>query len=132
MDRDTATAEMTTVAELREFCARLPHSQETFPFGPGTLVWEVSGKMYALCGITAAGPLQVSLKVNPSLSEQLRIQYQGVMPGYHLNKRHWITLDLESDVPPELTQQLLLGSYRLVAAGLTRRARAGLGLELLP
>ncbi|WP_189643920.1 MmcQ/YjbR family DNA-binding protein [Deinococcus piscis] len=118
---------MDTVHELRTFCAALPHSQETFPFGPQHLVWKVSGKMYALTDITA-DELRLSLKVRPEDSEQLRAQYRGITPGHHLNKKHWITLDLQSDVPPELSAQLLRGSHALVAAGLTRAVRAELGL----
>ena len=120
---------MRTVAELRETCARLPRSEETFPFGQDTLVFKVGGKVYALTDITA-DPLTLSLKVRPPHGDELRAAHDAIAPGYHLNKRHWITVTLDGSVPDALLNDLLEGSYALVAAGLTRARRAELGLSV--
>jgi predicted DNA-binding protein (MmcQ/YjbR family) len=118
---------MQTVAALREACARLPHSEETFPFGQGTLVFKAGGKVYALTDITA-DPLKLSLKVRPTHGDELRAAHDAIAPGYHLNKRHWITVTLDGSVPDALLGALLEGSYALVIAGLTRARRAELGV----
>lgn len=115
---------MDCVADIRELCAELPLSQETFPFGMSALVFKVSGKMYALLDIQAE-PLQMSLKVLPERAEALRLEYPAITAGYHLNKRHWITVVLEG-VPSELAHELLTASYALVVQGLTRAQRAEL------
>ncbi len=118
--------ELDSVAAVRELCARLPHSQETFPFDAATLVFKVGGKMYALCSIDA-DPLDLSLKVCPERGDELRSDYPAITPGYHLNKRHWVTLRL-GGVPGDLSRQLVRDSYDLVVQGLTRAVRADLGL----
>ncbi|MBZ9714067.1 MmcQ/YjbR family DNA-binding protein [Deinococcus multiflagellatus] len=118
---------MKSMAELRAACAALTGSQETFPFDATTLVFKVGGKMYALTDIQAE-PLTLSLKVRPEQGDELRAAWPAIAPGYHLNKRHWITVTLDGTVPDELVAELLRGSHALVTAGLTRAARAELGL----
>lgn len=118
---------MQSIAELRAACAALSHSQETFPFDATTLVFKVAGKMYALTDI-ASDDLSVSLKVRPERGDELRAEYAQITPGYHLNKRHWVTVKLDGSLPDALVQELLQGSYALVVAGLTRAVRAELGL----
>jgi predicted DNA-binding protein (MmcQ/YjbR family) len=61
-------------------------------------------------------PLQVSVKCEPELGEQLRGTYEEIVPGYHLNKRHWLTVTCSGSVPDELVRELIAGSYELVAA----------------
>lgn len=117
---------MKSIAQLRQACAALPQSQETFPFDMTTLVFKVSGKMYALTDLDAEEP-GVSLKVEPEQGEELRAEFEGITPGYHLNKRHWVTVALHK-VPDDLTLELLRGSYALVVKGLTRARRKELGL----
>ncbi|MFC3833181.1 MULTISPECIES: MmcQ/YjbR family DNA-binding protein [Deinococcus] len=117
---------MQSIADVRAACAALPHSQETFPFGPTTLVFKVAGKMYALTDIHA-DPVTVSVKVRPERGDELRAAHDAITPGYHLNKRHWITVTLDGRVPGDLVRELLAGSHALVVAGLTRAQRAELG-----
>src|ERR1700745_636453 len=88
-------------------------ASEVFPRGGGVSVFKVSGKMFALCSL-AAEPLQVSLKCDPELAVQLRSAYEAIMPGYHLNKRHWNTITLDGSVPDEMVADLLGDSYDLV------------------
>ncbi|MFC4426681.1 MmcQ/YjbR family DNA-binding protein [Deinococcus navajonensis] len=118
---------MQSIADVREACAALPHSQETFPFDATTLVFKVGGKMYALTDLQS-DPVTLSLKVRPEEGEALRAAHEAITPGYHLNKRHWVTLTLDGSLPAGLGQSLLAGSHTLVVSGLTRAARAELGL----
>ena len=116
---------MYSTADVRGVCAALPGSRETFPFGAATLVFKVAGKMYALTDLTA-DPVTLSLKVRPEDGEALRATYPAVQPGYHLNKRHWVTVTLDGTVPEGAVCELLAGSHALVVAGLTRAQRADL------
>lgn len=124
---------MRTVEDLRGVCDTLPHSLETFPFDDETLVFKVGyftkSKMYALTDITQE-PLRLSVKVDPERGHDLRQQYpQSVVPGYHLNKKHWVTVTLDGTVPDALVRELLRGSYLLVTKkGFTKAERAELGL----
>jgi predicted DNA-binding protein (MmcQ/YjbR family) len=103
-----------TAAELRRFCLARPGAEETFPFGPETSVFKVGGKMFALSQLERE-PLKVSVKCEPELGEQLRGTYDEVEPGYHLNKRHWLTVTCGGAATDELVQELVAGSYELVA-----------------
>ena len=71
--------------------------------------------MFALAALKRT-PLKVSVKCEPELGEQLRGTYEGIEPGYHLNKRHWLTITCGGEVPDELLRELIAGSYELVAA----------------
>ena len=103
-----------TPAELRRLCLRLPEAQETFPFGPETSVFKVGGKMFALAQLKRE-PLRVSVKCEPELGEQLRGTYEEIEPGYHLTKRHWLTVNCGEAATDELVRELVAGSYELVA-----------------
>jgi predicted DNA-binding protein (MmcQ/YjbR family) len=121
---------MRSIGDLRTAAAGLPHSRETFPFGETTLVFKVGaasgGRMYALTDILADPP-SLSLKVTPERGEELRAEYAAIQPGYHLNKRHWVTVTLGGTVPDTLLRELLAGSHALVVRGMTRAERAELG-----
>ena len=108
---------------LREFCLALPQAIETFPFGEETSVFKVSGngKIFAISAL-AADSLSVSLKCDPEDSVALREEFAEITPGYHLNKRHWISIALDGGVPDELVEQLLRASHELVRPR-TPRAR---------
>jgi len=103
-----------TAAALRRFCLAQPGAEETFPFGPEASVFKVGGKMFAVVGLKAK-PLRVTLKCEPELSVQLRNTYREITPGYHANKRHWITVDLSGSLDDALIRELIGGSYDLVA-----------------
>jgi predicted DNA-binding protein (MmcQ/YjbR family) len=108
--------------ELRAYCLSLAGASETFPFGPETSVFKANGKMFAISAL-GSPMLDVSLKCDPELGESLRQAHVGIAPGYHLNKRHWITVTLNSDVPDEQVRQLIEDSYDLVRP--QGRARRG-------
>ena len=102
-----------TVAELRSHCLAMPGATEEYPFGPTTTVFKVGGKIFAIASL-AAEPLTISLKCEPELSEMLRAGHDSIVPGYHLNKRHWITVTIGSDAPDPLVRDLVEDSYDLV------------------
>ena len=91
---------------------------------PSALIYKVMGKMFAI--LSTRGFEGVSLKCDPHLAEILREQYAGVGHRYHLDRRHWISVRLDADVPLEEVERLAAQSYDLVCANLTRRQRAEL------
>lgn len=101
--------------ELRAFCLSLRGAGETFPFEPGVSVFKAAnGKMFAV-SVTTSEPLAVSVKCDPELAVALRAEYASIVEGYHLNKRHWITITLGSDCPDDRVLQLVQDSHDLVA-----------------
>jgi predicted DNA-binding protein (MmcQ/YjbR family) len=102
-----------TAAELRDWCLSMPGAVEDFPFGPETSVFKVAGKIFALSGLDA-DPLKVSVKCDPTLAESLRESYESIVPGYHLNKRHWLTITLNADAADRMVLDLVQDSYDLV------------------
>jgi predicted DNA-binding protein (MmcQ/YjbR family) len=113
---------------LRDLCLRFPGSAETFPFGPETSVFKVAGKMFALSRL-AETPLRVSLKCEPDLAEELRTAHPAVLPGYHLNKRHWNTVLLDGSIPLQTVTDMTEDSYDLVVSRLPLSRRRALGWE---
>lgn len=111
-----------TAAALRKWCLARPGATEEFPFGEGVSVFKVAEKMFALSALRSR-PLQVSVKCEPEVAHRLRASYAAVVPGYHLNKRHWNTITLDGSLPDQLVRDMLEDSYDLVVAGLPRRAR---------
>lgn len=85
-----------------------------YPFGESVAVYKVNDKMFALI-TEGKTPVQISLKCDPILAETLREKYETVMPGYHLNKKHWNTILLSGQLPEEEVQGLIRHSYELVA-----------------
>jgi predicted DNA-binding protein (MmcQ/YjbR family) len=102
-----------------------PGAEETFPFGPETSVFKVQGKMFALSRL-GESPLRVSLKCEPDLAERLRDANPAVLPGYHLNKRHWNTVILDGSLADETIADMIEDSYDLVVSRLPRARRAAL------
>ena len=113
-------------AELRKQCLTFPGSVETFPFGPETSVFKVAGKIFALSRL-AQRPLRVSLKCEPLLAEQLRAAHRAVLPGYHLNKRHWNTVIIDGSIPDRMIKDMVEDSYDLVVSKLPLSRRRALG-----
>ena len=110
-------------AALRRHCLAHPGAEETFPFGPEPSVFKVAGKIFAISGLGEES-LRVSVKCDPLLAEQLRETYPAVLPGYHLNKRHWNTVTIDGSLPDELVRDMIEDSYDLIVSKLpaTRRA----------
>ena len=115
-----------TAAALRRCCLALAGAVEDFPFGPENSVFKVGGKIFAISRLRAR-PLHVSLKCEPGLAEQLRASYPAIGPGYHLNKRHWNTVQLDGSVADTMVREMIEDSYDLVVARLPRATREALG-----
>ena len=97
----------------------LPGAELTHPFGEGWDVFKVRGKVFMLqTGVT--GEPIVVLKAEPSEAEALRAAHSDVTPGYHMNKRHWITLHPDGSLEAEQVDELVTESYALVVAGLPK------------
>jgi predicted DNA-binding protein (MmcQ/YjbR family) len=109
-------------AELRAHCLGFAGSTETFPFGPEASVFKVAGKMFALSRL-GGQPLEVNLKCEPALAEQLRAAYAAVRPGYHMNKRHWNTVTLDGSIPDQVLEDMIEDSYDLVVSKLPASRR---------
>ena len=116
-----------THEELEKYLLGMPNARLDYPFGEGVAVYRVkgkgqktknveseSGKMFALIA-EKSDPLRLSLKCDPELSKVLQARYESVMPGYHLNKKHWITIVLSGQLSWEEVQDLIRHSYQLVA-----------------
>ncbi|MFP4112734.1 MAG: MmcQ/YjbR family DNA-binding protein [Spirochaetota bacterium] len=113
-----------TIAELRDLCLSLPGTSYDFPFDEETIVFRVGGKMFGLAGINE-NPVSVNLKCDPILARDLRAGYEGIEPGYHMNKEHWNTVRCGSDVPDEQLEWLVRHSYDLVVEKLPKKRRPG-------
>jgi predicted DNA-binding protein (MmcQ/YjbR family) len=111
--------------ELRDLCLTFPGSTETFPFGSETSVFKVAGKMFALSRLHGE-PLQVSLKCEPLLAEQLRAAHPAISGGYHLDKRHWNTVAIDGSLADQMIADMIEDSYDLVVSKLPRARRRAL------
>ncbi|MBO0842815.1 MAG: MmcQ/YjbR family DNA-binding protein [Nocardioides sp.] len=100
-------------------------AEEGYPFGEEVAVFKVAGKMFAL--LLDAHPCRLTLKCDPHLAEALREQYVAVSPGYHTNKRHWNTVDLDGSVPDDELDEMIGHSYELVVNALPKAQRTALG-----
>ena len=98
---------------VEEYILSMPNAKLEYPFGEGVAVYKVNNKMFALIS-EGKSPLRVSLKCDPSLSVIIREKYESVMPGYHLNKKHWNTVILSGQLLWEEVQGLIRHSYNLV------------------
>lgn len=110
------------IEEFRIYCISKSSVTEEFPFGPETLVLKVEGKIFALTGLDSP-VFQVNLKCDPKYAEELREAYTEVQLGYHMNKKHWNTVNFEGTIPEELLQKLIDHSYELVVKSLPKSKR---------
>jgi len=107
------------LTQFREYCLNKARATESTPFGPDVLVFKVGGKMFALAALDEM-PTRVNLKCDPDLALELRDRYEQVTPGYHMNKRHWNTVEIESGVPDAEVRKMVDDSYNLVARTLPK------------
>ncbi|MEV2249576.1 MmcQ/YjbR family DNA-binding protein [Streptomyces sp. NPDC050147] len=111
-----------TPQELRTFCLSFNDVVEEFPFGPEASVFKVAGKMFALSSLDGT-PLTVNLKCDPEIAVQLRAAHPEIVPGWHMNKRHWNTVTVDATLPDQQVRELVEDSYDLVVAGLPKAVR---------
>lgn len=98
---------------VEDYILTMPNARLDYPFGEGTAVYKVADKMFAIIA-EGKDPIQISLKCDPQLAVVLREKYDTVMPGYHLNKKHWNTIVLSGQLPWEEVQGFIVLSYNLV------------------
>jgi predicted DNA-binding protein (MmcQ/YjbR family) len=111
-----------TPERLRAFCLDFNEAVEEFPFTPDTSVFKVLGKMFALSALDRE-PLSINLKCDPENALRLRAEHPAIVPGWHMNKRHWNTVALDGSLPDRLVRELIEDSYDLVVAGMPRAVR---------
>ena len=116
---------MTTIMyadEARDLLLSQPAAEECTPFGPEVLVYKVGGKMFATLSPEDM-PARMNLKCDPERALELRDEHESILPGYHMNKRHWNTLVLDQSLGGDLIGDLIEHSYELVRASLTRKVQ---------
>ena len=102
------------IEEFRDYCLAKSGATEGTPFGEETLVFKVGGKIFAIASLDDL-PARVNLKCDPERALDLRDRYQEVQPGYHMNKKHWNTIELGGRIPNAEMRALIDHSYALVA-----------------
>ena len=112
--------------DLRALCMGFAGAEEMYPFSPDASVFKVRGKIFAIAHLQADPP-RISLKCEPELAEALRGAYAEVLPGYHLNKRHWNTVVADGSVPEQLLRDMVEDSYDLVVSAMPKRVQRELG-----
>jgi predicted DNA-binding protein (MmcQ/YjbR family) len=108
-----------------EFCLSKKGVTEHFPFNEDTLVLKVGGKMFLLSSLSSweNGSPQVNLKCDPGRAQELRAEYDGIQPGYHMSKKHWNTISINKDVSDALVKELIDHSYELVFTSLPNKIK---------
>lgn len=107
------------IEELRDYCISKKGVEETLPFGPDTLVFKVTGKALVLAGLDES-PVQFNVKCDPEKAIELREQYPCVLPGFHMNKKHWNTIVSNGSVSNKQLKEWITDSYNLVVSRLPK------------
>jgi len=110
---------------FREYCLSKVAATESMPFGEGVLVFKVAGKIFALAALDEI-PATVNLKCDPDVALELRDRYEQIQPGYHMNKKHWNTVEISSGVPEAELRKMIDHSYDLIVKSLPKAAKAKL------
>lgn len=111
-----------TLSFFREYCLSKPGTSEDTPFDENTLCFKVGGKIFALTDMALFE--SVNLKCDPERAVELREKYEGILPGYHMDKKHWNTVAFDGSVPDPLVLNLVDHSYDLVFQGLPKKIQA--------
>jgi len=109
------------IDQFREFCLSLKGTTEDLPFDETTLVFKVMGKMFALVDIDSYD--FVNLKCKPEICEELRNNYEDISPGYHMNKKHWVSVKTKGTITDKMLKELITNSYNLIVSGLTKKQK---------
>ena len=110
------------LGSFREYCLSKPGATEDTPFGEDVLVFKVGGKVFALAPLDEV-PAAANLKCDPDLALELRDRYEQVRPGYHMNKKHWDTVEIDSGIPDAELHKMIDHSYELVLRTLPKVKR---------
>lgn len=120
------------IEQLQDYCISKKGVTEDFPFDADTLVFKVLGKMFALVGLEKweKGEKSINLKCDPDYAEELRAEYDSINAGYHMSKKHWNTVSLNSGaISPEFLSELIDHSYDMVVKGMTKKLRKELNIH---
>lgn len=120
--RGTAGDPSNRLSRVMSSCAEMTGAEMTQPFGPCAAVFKVANRMFAVVGLDDERP-RVTLKCDPDYATLLTQQFDDIAPGYHINKRHWITVTLNPSMSSDLIDQLIGDSYDLIVASLPVRQR---------
>ena len=115
------------IEQLRDYCLSKKAAEETLPFGPDTLVYKVGGKVFLLTGLDAE-QLSFNVKCDPDKAIELREEFPCVLPGYHMNKKHWNTIVVDGSVSTKQLKEWIDHSYDLVINSLPKKTREELNL----
>jgi predicted DNA-binding protein (MmcQ/YjbR family) len=107
-----------TREQVIEFCASFPEAVEDYPFGDGVAVFKIGGRMFALVP-RYEDPASINLKCEPDIAVELRARHAAVRPGYHQNKRHWNTVELDGSIVDDELREMIEHSYELVVGRLS-------------
>lgn len=118
------------IEEVRNFCLSLPLATERCPFGPDVLALELAGRSFCLLELSGKWDFY-NLKVSPDYGVELCERYADIFPGFHMNKRHWISVRFQGDVPDKLQRELITHSYNQVVKALSKKLRLQLGVTEL-
>lgn len=108
--------------DIKKYCLEKLGTSINFPFDEKTMTFILGGKMFLLTDISTK-ELRINLKCNPDLAIFLRENYKSIIPGYHMNKKHWNTIYLNKEVPDEKIYELIDHSYNLVFESLTKKEK---------
>lgn len=114
------------IEQFRDYCLSKKYVTESFPFDEVTLVFKVDNKMFALASLDKS-PTSANLKCEPERANELRGEFDAIQPGYHMSKKHWNTITIESNLSNDLISELIDHSYDLVVKGLTKKRQKELG-----
>jgi predicted DNA-binding protein (MmcQ/YjbR family) len=112
------------IEKIWKYCSQKNGVSESFPFNETTLVFKVVDKMFALFDVENFQ--SINLKCDPEKALELREQYSGILPGYHMNKKHWNTISINEDVSDALIFELIDHSYTLIYKSLPKKVRDGI------
>ena len=116
------------IEELREYCLSKQGATEEMPFGPETVVFKVGGKVFLLVGLDQIDDVSFNVKCDPEHAVSLREEFEHtVIPGYHMNKKHWNTVYCNRQLNDRRLQELIDHSYALVFQSLPRSVKEGIG-----
>lgn len=101
------------IEELRDYILTLKNVEESFPFGEDTLVFKTNNKIFLLVSLSSS-PLQFNVKCDPEKAVELREQYSCILPGYHMNKKHWNTIIIDGSLVNSKLKDFIKDSYFLV------------------
>ncbi|ONI76199.1 hypothetical protein ALI144C_36615 [Actinosynnema sp. ALI-1.44] len=120
-----------TPEELNDLAMTFPGTTEEPAFGPETNVYKVAGKVFAIMQPSLDVP-QVTLKCEPGTALELRARFSGISEGYHVNKKHWITVLMDGSVPSDEMGDIVAHAYRRAALSLTKSVQGDLAKRGMP